>query len=47
MVCMVNVIHVMGYVTHVMVYVYLFDQCFLLYVRYFMVEDQNTFEDDP
>jgi hypothetical protein len=32
MVCMVNVIHVMGYVTHVMVYVYLFDECF--YVQY-------------
>jgi hypothetical protein len=29
----VNVIHVMGYVTHVMVYVYLFKECFL-YVQY-------------
>jgi hypothetical protein len=34
MVCMVNVIHVIGYVTHVMLYVYLFGECFLLYVRY-------------
>jgi hypothetical protein len=47
-------IHVMVNVTHVMVYVYLFGVCFLLYVQYVnrleadcVVEDSNTFKDDP
>jgi hypothetical protein len=34
MVCVVNVIHVMVNVIHVMLNVYLFGECFLLYVRY-------------
>jgi hypothetical protein len=34
MVCMVNVIHVMVYDIHIMVYVCLFGECFLSYVRY-------------
>ena len=43
------------YVIHVMVYVYLFGVCFLFVCTLcesilefdFVVEDQNTFEDDP
>jgi hypothetical protein len=34
MVCVVNAIYVMVNVTHVMVYVYLFGVCILLYVLY-------------
>jgi hypothetical protein len=47
-------VHVMVYDIHVMVYVYLLGECFLLYVRYAklleadsVVEEPNTFEDDP
>jgi hypothetical protein len=47
-------VHVMVYDIHVMVYVYLLGECFLLYVRYVkllqaecVVEEPNTFQDDP
>jgi hypothetical protein len=43
-------IHVMVYVIHVMVYVYLFNVCMIcesILEVDFMIEDQNTFEDDP
>jgi hypothetical protein len=55
MVCVVNAIYVMVNITHVMVYVYLFSVCILLYVRYANqwlevdcgVDEPNTFEDNP